>query len=95
MKFVFSPAYIAPSSCYTLCGNTTHHGTLQLSRRNLYMKSRWTNFHCVKKLKPIGTAFSQNYYYLCKFLHLTKVKGDDGKILNHPVSIPLHRNYHV
>ena len=32
---------------------------------------RCTNFHCVKKLKPIGTALSQNYYYICQLIHLT------------------------
>ena len=55
---------------------------------------RCTNFHCVKKLKPIGTAFSHDYYYICRFNHLEKVKGDDG-LFHSPVIIPLHQNYHV
>ena len=47
-------------------------------------EQRCTNFHCVKKLKPIGTAFSHDYYYICRFNHLEKVKGDDGTLLTPP-----------
>lgn len=42
-------------------------------------------FTVCKKLKPIGTAFSHNYHYICKFLHFTKVKGNDG--LFHPPAV--------
>lgn len=44
----------------------------------------------MKKLKPIGTAFSHDYHYICPFIHFEKVKGDDGNLLT-PVIIPLIR----
>ena len=45
----------------------------------------------MKKLKPIGTAFSHDYYYICRFNHLGKVKGDDGISLTPPSSFPFTR----
>ena len=42
-----------------------------------------TNFHYVKKLKPCGSKLPPNYY-LCPFIHLGKVKGDDGTLLTFP-----------
>ena len=43
-----------------------------------------TNFHHVKKLKPCGSELPLNYHYLCPFIHLGKVKGDDGTLLTFP-----------
>ena len=37
---------------------------------------------------PIGKAFSHKYHYICKLIHLTKVKGDDGTLLTFPSVFP-------